>query len=806
MTLTSQQLDILNQHAEAGDRVAYYEALDSFGDIYGRLALGVVLNDTVAGSSANRYFLNIADEEGQSISANQFTRISLELMLADNEVRQQNSGTANIDQIQDYHEEVFQQFASVSANAWTPNYYLSTFDNLADRQAAWDSLVAGSVTQSALQMSSRIVEYIDEYLRSLDVPPLNDALSFFDFSRQALIDMGLDAEFVDYVLGYQEYLNDLQASGLGSIPAGPSNQYGPFNVSIPGEGQLIGGNQFNNTLEGTNGDDVIMGFTGADVFKHSAGSDRMYGLGGRDIADYGDASARLTVELGLLQEEAQLWAPVISQGNDVQRVLDPSSSIDYLIGIEALVATSHDDVLRLFGTVETIEEKTSLSDGVDGGEQAMRGDTIDASQITGNGGITVSMNAITGVTSIIQNGGSILARNFENIVATQLDDVITGDDAAWGNIIDGSAGDDVINGMGGDDRLLGGDGNDELLGGAGDDIIEGQVGNDDLSGGTGDDLIFASKYIRFGETEITSTSLVFGDGGDDFLFADAGGNSLVGGSGNDVLVGGLGTDLLEGGDGHDLIMTRGGSDEIRGGKGNDWIYALDPDADATILFDSNSGNDLVQVDEVGQLSGIGAITFEDIATGDVDLVWDFQVLDSYRYDDYDSGDVINEVNRNFLSQELGGNAAIVVKSTGASINIGYLEGSRTFGDEDGSFATTDSLLLDFEILDPGVTVLQFSDFSSGELTSRLVGFRYVDPTTGQIGGPRNDFGLVSIENLIEGPLAPYNTAGSDFLSGFDNPFSTDLSALVEPGSVTDVSSLLSQDTIATLEDDIFGFA
>ncbi|WP_299960881.1 hypothetical protein [uncultured Roseobacter sp.] len=42
MTLTSQQLDILNQHAEAGDRVAYYEALDSFGDIYGRLALGVV--------------------------------------------------------------------------------------------------------------------------------------------------------------------------------------------------------------------------------------------------------------------------------------------------------------------------------------------------------------------------------------------------------------------------------------------------------------------------------------------------------------------------------------------------------------------------------------------------------------------------------------------------------------------------------------------------------------------------------------------------------------------------------------------
>ncbi|MCV3274408.1 hypothetical protein, partial [Roseobacter sinensis] len=116
MTLTSQQLDILDQHAKAGDRVAYYEALDSFGDIYGRLALGVVLNDTVAGSSANRYFLTIAGEEGQSISGNQFTRISLELMQADNQVRQANSGTANIDQIQQYHRDVFNDIAGVSVS------------------------------------------------------------------------------------------------------------------------------------------------------------------------------------------------------------------------------------------------------------------------------------------------------------------------------------------------------------------------------------------------------------------------------------------------------------------------------------------------------------------------------------------------------------------------------------------------------------------------------------------------------------------------------------------------------------------
>lgn len=88
MLLTSSQLAVLDMHAQAGDRIAYYESLASFGDPYGALALGVVRNDTSSGASANTYFLDTARAEGRSVSDDQLARISLELMLADNDIRQ----------------------------------------------------------------------------------------------------------------------------------------------------------------------------------------------------------------------------------------------------------------------------------------------------------------------------------------------------------------------------------------------------------------------------------------------------------------------------------------------------------------------------------------------------------------------------------------------------------------------------------------------------------------------------------------------------------------------------------------------
>jgi hypothetical protein len=62
-TLTSSELSILRQHAEAGDRIAYYTALREFDNQYGALALGVVNNDSVSGATANLYFAVVAELE-----------------------------------------------------------------------------------------------------------------------------------------------------------------------------------------------------------------------------------------------------------------------------------------------------------------------------------------------------------------------------------------------------------------------------------------------------------------------------------------------------------------------------------------------------------------------------------------------------------------------------------------------------------------------------------------------------------------------------------------------------------------------
>jgi hypothetical protein len=60
-TLSAEQLSILQYHANAGDRIAYYTALGAFGFAYGNLALGVVLNNTVSGAAANSFFGRLKD-------------------------------------------------------------------------------------------------------------------------------------------------------------------------------------------------------------------------------------------------------------------------------------------------------------------------------------------------------------------------------------------------------------------------------------------------------------------------------------------------------------------------------------------------------------------------------------------------------------------------------------------------------------------------------------------------------------------------------------------------------------------------
>lgn len=55
-TLTAEMYEILEEHVDANDRIAYYEQLKAWGYKYAELALGVVRGDTLSGRTANAFF------------------------------------------------------------------------------------------------------------------------------------------------------------------------------------------------------------------------------------------------------------------------------------------------------------------------------------------------------------------------------------------------------------------------------------------------------------------------------------------------------------------------------------------------------------------------------------------------------------------------------------------------------------------------------------------------------------------------------------------------------------------------------
>ncbi|WP_208353108.1 calcium-binding protein [Pseudaestuariivita rosea] len=453
-TLTQDQLAILNFHAQAGDRIAYYEALERFGDAYGELALGVVLNNTLAGQAANNFLENTAEDEVGSISNNQLALIGLQLMQADNAVRQSNNGNASIDDIQRYHELVFGSVSGVSANAWTPNYYLQSFSTASERQSAWDALVGAGPGETYLEIAARRIEFIQEYLDGLENPPFTDPLIVIDEPRQFLIDAGLDANFVDYVKGYGEYLTELQFAGFGAALPGPSGPPSPYDVSIQGAGQMIAGDASNDEITGTSGSDVIMGFSGNDALIGGNGNDRIYGDIGIDVLVGGrgadvlngcsgrdEASYSLTAEgnIGRQQGITVIWTDTNTEqlqeiwGRQAYLVDDGLGSVDTIMDTPIVVGSSFDDTFVLGGDLNASGELPQHLDGsfvAIGGEQptdanAIVGDTIDLSGLAANQ-VTVDLipNTVSG--GSIRAGASqreiLTIVNIENAIGTNNDD------------------------------------------------------------------------------------------------------------------------------------------------------------------------------------------------------------------------------------------------------------------------------------------------------------------------------------------------------------------------------------------------
>lgn len=310
---------------------------------------------------------------------------------------------------------------------------------------------------------------------------------------------------------------------------------------------LMGGDG-NDSLYGDYGDDVLDGGLGNDVL--DGGSDgyvtngkgkSQYYSGGRDTADYTNATGAVVVNL-------QSGTAAGGAGTDT------------LLNIDDLTGSQFDDVL----TGDANANNLIAGDGNDNlyggdGDDGLHGGNGADSLYGGGGNDLYSVDQVGDV--VIENADEgdhdrIYASIDYTLPATVEDLGLMGD---------------AINGVGNnlDNNILGNNGNNMLDGGLGSDTLQGGEGNDSLYGGDGADSLYGgSGYDLYG--------------GDDSLYGGEGADSLYGGGGDDSLYGGEGADQLSGGN---------GADSLYGGAGDD-VYFVDQVGDV-VVENADEGWDVI---------------------------------------------------------------------------------------------------------------------------------------------------------------------------------------------------------------------
>lgn len=306
----------------------------------------------------------------------------------------------------------------------------------------------------------------------------------------------------------------------------------------------ISGTNDAQSVEGTDGTDVLMAKGGDDTILPGAGHDLIDGGDGADFISLTGLPDPVFVDLAAKRAISGDWRYAIWNvenvvgtnrndtliGNDGDNLLQGGAGRDDLIG------GSGDDVL----------------DGGAGSDRVNYGNA--------GGGVAVDLAA--GMASNDGDGGRDTLISIERVLASEFNDEIYGN--ASNNSFIGGLGDDTIDGREGVDfvwyanapsgvavnlrtgTVLGGDGIDVLTniegvnGSSHSDTLDGSLGNDVLRGGAG-----------------TSADTISGSNGDDTIDGGAGGDLLNGGPGSDrIIVDDVGDRVAESRkwSGHDTVI------------------------------------------------------------------------------------------------------------------------------------------------------------------------------------------------------------------------------------------------------------
>ena len=337
-----------------------------------------------------------------------------------------------------------------------------------------------------------------------------------------VLDGGSGRDIADY--------SAVTGSVVADLSANTASQDGDgSNDTLTGIEDVVGSAQ-DDILFGDSGDNALTGGLGDDVLRGSGGLDTLTGGdGSHDVADYSEAVSQVVVNLAT---------------NSATQ--DGDGSFDKLSGIEDVRGSANNDRLTGDARSNQLEGGAGVDtligaagyDTLDGG--AGSSDTVDYS--TAPDGIDIDLE------SELASADGYLASdtvvNVENIIATEFDDVIAGNELA--NRLDALDGDDAIRATAGADTVDGGDGSDTL----------------DYSALAG----ISGVAVTLNGASVSSVTV---GGGDNDRISNV--ENVVGSVGNDVLGGDVFVNRLEGQDGDDRFRASGSSDELIGGDGSDTV-------------------------------------------------------------------------------------------------------------------------------------------------------------------------------------------------------------------------------------------
>lgn len=377
-------------------------------------------------------------------------------------------------------------------------------------------------------------------------------------------------------------------------------------------------------LDGTPGDDSLLGTESADLINGLAGNDTLDGGRGADTLNGGDGNDTFAFS-SVLSSTTPLPPAFIDGGAgmdtlDASRVspvsvnsvasglqLQVGTQVFNLSGVEAIITDLGSNSVNI--GADTRGMRVSTGEGADFIQAGQASDTIDAgagddslfvgtpdwvnagagndfvfvsggittgsfATIDGGDGVDTLATNIGGVVTLASGGLSVggglaYIRDFENVraaVSFGYEARVTGDDNP--NLITADAGlmragVARFEGAGGADTLIGADNNDVLLGGSGDDVLDGAGGNDRLDGGTGFDTV---RMAGPGSVDLRLTGAQNTGSGQDTLTGIEG---VAGSAARDTITGNTLANRLDGAAGDDVISGRAGDDTLIGGAGGD---------------------------------------------------------------------------------------------------------------------------------------------------------------------------------------------------------------------------------------------